>query len=193
MSGRTLAQQVPNREAVDDRVEGARFQIEALKGELSSASSLAAAESCVSAAVDQILQAVAAALDGLNSMLPDPVPTQRISRKNLRDQFYAVNAESAALQSLDNAAHPGDGWLWSLEQKHDGAAFGHLLVRKGETISLVRDPFDSDGGTENEDPVSYLNHALDQVLEVLSEIGERASDDVATYREAQRMQARRLI
>ncbi len=198
MSSRTLGQHVPNREAADDRVTGARFQIEALKTTLKTQGSpLPHAESCVSAAIDQMLQAITATLDGFNSMLPDPVPSQRISRKNLRDQFHAAGAESAVLQSLDNAAHPGDGWLWYLEQKRDGAALGRLLTNTGSNDSpayaVVKDPLNSSAGNEDGDPVTYLNHALDQVLQILGTVAEKAGDDVVTYREALRKQASRLI
>ncbi len=198
MSGRTLAQHVPNRSDVDDRMAGARFQIETLKGLLeASDTSRPQAESCANAAVDQLLQSITAALNGLNSMLPDPLPAQRVSRRNLRDQFYAVGSESAVLQDLDAAAHAGDGWLWFLEQKHDGAPFGHLLVKSDPeddgTMSMVKDPVNATGGNEAGSPVDYLNNALDQVVEILSQIGEKANDDVMHYREAQRRQARRLI
>jgi len=198
MSSQTTAQHVPNRETADARVAGARFQLESLQQVLKTDDqSLAKAESCVSGAIDQLLQAISASLGGFNSMLPDPVPAQRVNRKNLRDQFYAVNAESHVLQRVDHAARAGEGWLWSLEQKHDGAAFGHLLLKTqpGETstLALVRDPFDHSSGTEGSSPVEYLNTAVDQVLQLLSEIGEKAAADVVTYREAQRRQARRLI
>lgn len=198
MSSRTLSQHVPNRDAVDDRVAGARFQIETLSGLLGTKDfSLVKAESCASAAVDQLLQAVTAALDGFNAMLPDPVPSQRVSRKNLRDQFHAVGAESAVLQTLDAAAHPGDGWLWYLEQKRDSAALGHLLVNTGSADSpsyaMVKDPLNPGAGNEDGSPDSYLNHALDQVLQILERVAEQASDDVIAYRDALRQQARRLI
>ncbi|MGA7669034.1 MAG: hypothetical protein WBW04_01330 [Nitrolancea sp.] len=176
---------------------GARFQIETLKGLLGAGNvSLPQAESCANAAVDQLLQAITAALNGLNSMLPDPLPAQRVSRRNLRDQFYSVGSESGVLQDLDTAAHAGDGWLWFLEQKHDAAPFGHLLVKadsSGGSLAMVKDPVNPSGGNESGSPVDYLNSALDQVVEVLSRIAEKANDDVMHYREAQRRQARRLI
>lgn len=198
MASRTLAQDVPNREAVNDRISGAQFQIDTLKQVLSSKdASLPHAESCVSAAVDQLLQAVTVALDGFNSMLPDPLPAQRVNRKNLRDQFYAVNAESSVLQSVDTAAHAGDGWLWFLEQKHDGAAFGHLLVKTGSAEALgyavAKDPMNVSGGHESAAPADYLNSALDHVIDLLGDVAEKANDDVLQYRESQRRQARRLI
>jgi hypothetical protein len=196
MTGRTLAQHVPNRADVDDRMAGARFQIETLKGllEAGDAASRPQMESCANAAVDQLLQAITSALNGLNSMLPDPLPAQRVSRRNLRDQFYAVGSESAVLQDLDSAAHVGDGWLWFLEQKHDGAPFGHLLVKAEDgSLVMVKDPLNASGGNESGSPVDYLNTALDQIVEILSQIAEKANDDVMHYREAQRRQARRLI
>ncbi len=198
MSSLTLSQHVPNRDAVDDRLAGARFQIETLKGLLGSSSlSVPHAESCVNAAIDQLLLAITATLDGFNSMLPDPLPSQHVNRKNIRERFYAVGAESIALQSLDGAAHTGDGWLWNLEQKHDGAAFGHLLVKtkssESTSFALAKDPLNPESGNEDGSPVDYLNYALDQVVQIIGEVADKASDDAMNYREAERRQARRLI
>jgi hypothetical protein len=198
MSSRTLAQHVPNREAVEDRLSGARFQIETMNQQLAKeGSSQPQLESCLNAAIDQLIQAINATLAGFNSMLPDPLPAQRISRRNLRDQFYAVGAESNVLQIVDNAARSGDGWLWYLEQKHDGAAYSHLLLKQdaggSSTYAVVRDPLNSKAGTEQGSPESYLNAAYDQVLQLLDEIARNVDDDVMIYREAQRRQARRLI
>jgi len=197
MSGRTVTQHVPNRAEVDDRIAGARFQIETLKRLLESENAVRPeAESCANAAVDQLLQSITAALNGFNSMLPDPLPAQRVSRRNLRDQFYSVGSESAVLQDLDGAAHAGDGWLWYLEQKHDGAPFGHLLVKSDSSdgpVAMVKDPLNASGGNESGSPVDYLNSAVDKVVEILTQIGDKANDDVMHYREAQRRQARRLI
>ncbi len=194
MSSRTMAQHVPNHDVANEHLAGAQFQIETLKSVLKTSDSpLPRAESCVNAAICSLLHAITASLSGFNEMLPDPVPPQRLSRRNLRDQFHAVAAESNALQRLESAAHPGEGWLWSLEQKHEGAAFGHLLVKDGSGVKLVKDPFEPGSGHESEGPAEYLNSAVDHVANLLSEIGEKASDDVATYRESQRQQARRLI
>lgn len=198
MASRTMTVQTPNREAVQARIDGARFQIKMLEGVLSAGTvSHEQAQSCAGAAIDQLLQAVSAALFGFSSLLPDPLPAQRLNRKNLRDQFFAVEAESAVLHRVDAAAHPGEGWLWSLEVKHDGAAFGKLLVRSGSgdsaSIRLVKDPLDPKSGTEEQGPLEYLKGNVEQVLRLVSDIGEKAHEDVLRYREAQRRQARRLI
>ncbi len=194
MTGRTMAQHVPNRDIANDHVMGAQFQIDTLKSVLGNGdASLARAESCVSGAICSLLHAITSALDGFNAMLPDPLPPQRLNRRNLRDQFQTVTAESNVLHSIENATRSGEGWLWSLEQKHDGAAFSHVLVKDGSSVKLVKDPFDQGSGNESEGPVEYLNNAVTHVFTLLSEMGEKAHDDVMNYRESQRHQARRLI
>src|SRR5690606_18086609 len=107
------------------------------------------AESCACAAIQQMLQALTAALARLNAAMPDPLPLARVNRRNLRDRFHAVGAESQALRTVDRVARPGNGWLWDLEQQAAGSVFGPVL-RPGLAgeWAVVRSPLDPGAGLE---------------------------------------------
>lgn len=197
----TLSDQIPSRSQVERKLAAASYQIELLQRiqDESSADSgsLVAVESCTSAAINQLLQALTATLDGFNRQLPDPLPAMRVSRRNLRDEFHAVEIQSEVLREIESAARIGNGWLWWLEQKHAGGPFGPLIERatgsEGATFVLLRDPLNLEAGTEPDSPVVYLQTALAKMIELLDRIGTLVTGDISAYRAGVRGQSRRMI
>lgn len=197
----TLSKQVPSRSQVERKLAAASYQIELLQRIQDDASAgvdpVVAVESCTAAAINQLLQALTATLDGFNRQLPDPLPALRVSRRNLRDEFHAVEIQSQVLREIESAARVRSGWLWWLEQKHVGGSFGSLIERAtgtgGPKFVLRRDPLNLEDGTEPEPPVEYLQAALAKMIELLDRIGALAADDISTYRVGIREQSRRMI
>lgn len=187
---------IPNQDQVDRKLAGAQAQIDALRragGNLNQAE--VDQESCACAAVDQLLQAVTAALHGLNGLMPDPLPPSRVSRRNLRDRFHGVLTESEAIREVDAAARPGEGWLWALEQKDLGAAFAPLLAFDGSggLRGMWRNPLDHDAGLESAPADVYLTESLGRVHQLIHRVAALAHGDAARYAEADARQRPRLI
>src|ERR687885_548511 len=103
----TLPEHVSNRWFIDQKLDGARFQIENLQQQTQQAGNEVAAQSCACAAVSQMLQAVSALLHSFSQQLPDPLPASRVSLRHLRDAFHGVEAESRALRPIEQAERSG--------------------------------------------------------------------------------------
>jgi hypothetical protein len=193
--GKTSPEPISSGTQVDLKLDGARFQIqmlEQLTGEVSG--STAGVESCAVAAIDQTIQALSAALQQLNEMLTDPLPASRMSRRNLRDEFHAVQSDSSVIRDIEAEAHHDDGWLWWLEQKHAAAAFARLIASGDDgELRLLRDPINPDAGFEEGTVSAYLRESVERVEDLIQRVTRQMSDDAARYREARRKQSRRLI
>ena len=190
------ASSIPSQEQVDRKLAGVQSQIDALRragGNLNQPG--VDQESCACAAVNQLLQAVASGLHGLNSLMPDPLPPSRVSRRNLRDRFQSVLADSEAIREVEAAARPGEGWLWWLEQKDLGAAFDSLLDREasGGVRGIWKDPLNHTSGLESAAPDVYLTETLGRVEALIHRIAALAHGDAARYVEAESQQRRRLM
>ena len=90
-----LVEQVPNRAQVRRGLAPAGVQIAAIERaeraeHAFDEAAAPAVDAFPAAGIIQLLQAVTAALDGLNHRLPDPLPPTHSSRRNLRDRFAAV-------------------------------------------------------------------------------------------------------
>ena len=188
----TLPQQVPNRSFVMEKLDGAEFQIETLRGKAGKGAPEAAAESCACAAMDQLLQAISGMLHGFNQLLPEPLPASRVSLRNLRDEFQSVQAESKALRAIEHVDRNGE-WLDDLQQKHIASSFTVVLSQDGNGFKLFKNPLNPSQGTEEQDAATYLTHALGQTRDLIGQVAGEIDGDVMTYREAHRQQTRRLI
>lgn len=190
-----MSQAVPEHDSIepfiDRKLAGARHQIDALR-RLSNGNDDAAAESCACAAIEQILQVVAAALQQLNLQLPQPLPASRVSLRNLRDEFQTVQAESASLPLFEQAERPG-AWLDRLRQQQLGATFAPLLRQRDGSDQILRDPLEPDAGVEPAAPADYLAQAARQAEMLVRLAAARTPDDAMRFREGQRKQTRRLI
>lgn len=186
---------IPNQAEVDRKLAQSRYQISTLRQTAEPASrSAVAAESCASAAIDQMLEALSATLHGINLLMPDPLPALRVSRRNLRDRFYAVQCESRALHEVEAAARPGAGWLWWLEEKAAGSTFAPLLREaEGDSPALWKDPLQPELGVESTSPVEYLDQSLAGIEQLIRSVVGLAEDDMARYRDALSRQTRRLM
>jgi hypothetical protein len=193
--GKTSPEPISSGTQVDLKLDGARFQIqmlEQLPGKVNG--NTAGVESCAVAAIDQTLQALAAALQQRNEMRTDPLPASRMSRRNLRDEFHAVQSDSTVIRDIDAEARPNEGWLWWLEQKHAAAAFAHLIASGEDGVSrLLRDPLNPAAGFEEGTVSAYLRESVKRVEGLIQRVTRQMSDDAAQYREARRKQSRRLI
>lgn len=193
--GQTLPEHVSLRSLIDLKLHGARFQISTLEQigphvEFREA----AIESCVDAAIDQMLQALNVTLQQFNTLLPDPLPANRVSRRNLRDIFYAVESESHVLREIEAAARPHDGWLWWLEEKRTAGEVTSLVDPSADGEQHVwRDPLNPAARFEDGSPIDYLNRSLRRMSALIEQLLDQMADDIARYRDAQRQQARRLI
>lgn len=186
---------LPNQQQILLRLDGARRQAEQASIALESGDH-AGLESALCAAIDQALKAVTAALYGFNSLLPNPLPASRVTRRNLRDRFVAVQARSAVLELLDRESRPHEGWLWWLDRKEASSAFASLIRSPADAKmppALWRDPLDPAHGVEMLRPDRYVQQAVEQVERLVEEIGRLAGPDIAAYREAARRQPGRLI
>ena len=188
----TLPEHVINRSVIDLKLAGARYQIGALRGSTASANASTGAESSAAAAIDQMIQAVIATLQGLNMQLPEPLPASRVSLRNLRDEFRSVQAESAALRAIEQV-HRAGGWLHQLEQQRLGSTFAPLLSHTGGSYQIYCDPLEPGAGTESQSAVDYLEQMLNRVQGLVRQTADQMPEDVVRFREAQRKQARRLI
>jgi hypothetical protein len=188
----TLPEQVPNRSFVAEKLDGAAFQIDALRQQAGPGGTPAAAESCACAAMDQLLQSISGVLHGFNQLLPEPLPASRVSLRNLRDEFQSVQSESKALRAIEQVDRSGE-WLDDLQQKHVASSFTVVLRRDGDRFKLFKNPLDPRAGTESQDAADYLTAALQHTRELIGQVASDISDDVMRYREAHRQQTRRLI
>lgn len=186
---------LPNEQQIRMRLEGARWQAERAAAALE-AGDRTQLESALCAAIDQALKAVTAALHGFNSLLPNPLPPDRVTRRNVRDRFVAVQASSAVLDLLDAETRPEEGWLWWLDRKEGSSAFASLIRPSDDPKvppALWRDPLKPEYGVEPLRPDRYARSAVERVEQLVVEIGRLAAQDVAAYREAARRQPGRLL
>ncbi|HET7035290.1 MAG TPA: hypothetical protein VFI42_06355 [Thermomicrobiaceae bacterium] len=188
----TAPEHISDQPFIDHKLAGARYQIDTLRRLVEEAGHQDAAESCACAAIEQLLQVVAAALQQLNLQLPQPLPASRVNLRNLRDEFQSVQAESAGLQLFEQAERPGV-WLDRLRQQQLGSTFAPLLRQIDGGYQLYRDPLEPDAGVEPEAPAEYLDQAARQVEMLVRRAGARMPDDTLRFREGRRKQTRRLI
>lgn len=170
------------------KLAGARAQIALLREHRADP---VIAESCAGAAISQMLQAILAALAEMNRQLPDPLPLSRLTRRNLRDHFYAVEVESRVVREIEVAAQAGRGWLWWLEQKQLGGSIRPLLT-EGQG-AIWRKPLDHHAGVEPGDPVTYLSGEVARVEQLIGRVRELAVTDLERFRVAAKRPARRLL
>lgn len=180
-----MGEQTAERRQVEVKLAGARMQFAAL----AAAQDRDAAESYACAAVHQMLQALTAALQQLNALMPDPLPPMRVSRRNLRDRFAAVGAESQVLRELDRVGRPGQGWLWWLERQAAGSSFRSLVqLDPAGQRAVSRDPLDPGAGLEPGGAAAHLTTRLEQMRALVAQIDGLADADAARYRAALRRQ-----
>jgi len=184
-----IGTRLPNESQVLLRLSGAREQLAILREALRTHKQTVA-EAAACAVVDQAMKAVTAALHGFNLLLPQPLPAERVSWRNLRGRFVAVQAESAVLDLLEESFRSRAGWLWWLERKEYASAFAPLLRfdPDSDTVALWRDPLDPTHGTEAGTPEVYFSTVLDRIEELVREIGRLARRDVDNFRQAARRQ-----
>jgi len=188
-----IATRLPNEAQVLLRLTGAREQLSILR-EAIRAHRQTVAEAAACAVTDQAVKAVTAALHGFNLLLPQPLPAERVTWRNLRARFVAVQAESAVLDLVEEQSRPRSGWLWWLERKDQASAFAPLLHfdGEGETVALWRDPLDPTQGTEQGSPEDYFTAVLDRIEDLVREIGRLARKDAELFRQAARRQPGRI-
>ncbi|MCS7050036.1 MAG: hypothetical protein NZL87_00305 [Thermomicrobium sp.] len=176
------------------RLSGAREQLAILRESLR-AHRPALAEAAAAAVVDQLLKALTAALHGFNLLLPQPLPADRVSWRNLRARFVAVAVDSAIVNLLEESLRPRTGWLWWLDRKEHASAFAPLLQIDAETGSAAiwRDPMDPTLGFEELPPTEYLGHVLDRVEALTRDIARLARRDAEVFRHAARRQPGRML
>lgn len=185
---------LPNETQIALRLAGAREQltlvVDALRTHRPSL-----AESATCAVIDQALKTLTAALHGFNLLLPQPLPAERVTWRNLRARFVAVQAESAVLDLVEEHLRPRVGWLWWLDRKEHASAFAPLLRVDSETgsVAIWRDPLDPTAGVEAGTPDEYLASVLDRIEELTREIARLARKDVETFRQAARRQPGRML
>lgn len=188
----SLPAQLPNGSFVAEKLDGAQFQIETLRGQSSRSGAAAGAESCACAAMDQMLQAIQALLHGFNQQLPEPLPPSRVSLRNLRDEFHSVQTESKALRAIEQLDRGGE-WLDDLQHKHLASAFSPVLQREGDRVKLLKNPLDPEAGAETASASDFLQERLQRTRELIAQVTADIDDDVMRFREAHRQQTRRLI
>lgn len=184
---------LPNENQVQLRLHGAREQLALLRDALQQQRpNLAEAAAC--AVIDQSLKAVTAALHEFNLLLPHPLPAERVSWRNLRARFIAVQIESAALNFIEEQLRPYSGWLWWLDRKEQASAFAPLLHWDSQrgTVAIWRDPLNPTAGVEADSPLQYLSTILDRIEEATRELARLARKDVEEYRRAARRQPGRM-
>lgn len=183
-----------HRQTVERKLAGAQFQIDMLERVLpDDDADIEAIESAVSGAIDQMLHSLTAVLFTFNAQLPDPLIPQRVNRRNLRDQFHSVGINSAAMREIDRVNRAGDGWLWWLEQKTLGAGYRPLIFAEHGSFYLRRDPMNPESGVELTGPISYLQHSLQSMTELLDRLDTLVAEDVRAFREARRRSIWKLI
>ncbi|MCX7623798.1 MAG: hypothetical protein RMK01_03835 [Thermomicrobium sp.] len=184
---------LPNETHIVLRLNGAREQLAILHEALRD-HRYVVAEAAVCAIVDQAAKAVTAALHGFNLLLPQPLPAERVSWRNLRARFVSVQAESAVLDLIEEHLRPRSGWLWWLDRKEHASTFAPLLRIDAESgsVALWRDPLDPTQGTEPGSPDEYFTVVLERVEELVREIGRSARRDAEQYRQAARRQPGRI-
>ncbi len=185
---------LPNETQIALRLAGARDQL-ALVVDALRTKRPSLAESATCAVIDQALKALTAALHGFNLLLPQPLPAERVSWRNLRARFVAVQAESAVLDLVEEHLRPRAGWLWWLDRKEHASAFAPLLRVDTETgsVAIWRDPLDPTAGLEAGTPDDYLAGVLDRIEQLTREITRLARQDVETFRRATRRQPGRML
>lgn len=185
---------LPNEAHVQRRLAGAREQLGILQEALRQRRYVLA-EAAANAITDQALKAVTASLHGFNLLLPQPLPAERVSWRNLRARFVAVQVESAVLNVVEEHLRPHTGWLWWLDRKEHASAFAPLLHldTEQERIRLWRDPLDPTAGFEEEEPVAYFDTTLTRVEDLIGDITRLMRKDVEEYRRAARRQPGRMV
>ena len=155
------------------------------------------AEAVTCGAITQMLQALDATLYGFSKLLPDPLPHSRVSRRNLRDRFHALQCESQALRLImEEATRPNSGWLWWLERKAEGSAFFPLLLLEAprpNTLVLWRDPANHTAGLEPSPSPVYLHDMLERMRDLTRQVADRIPEDLHHYRESWRHQRHHLL
>lgn len=185
---------LPNETQIALRLAGARDQltlvVDALRTHRPSL-----AESATCAVIDQALKTLTAALHGFNLLLPQPLPAERVTWRNLRARFVAVQAESAILDLVEEHLRPRVGWLWWLDRKEHASAVAPLLRVDSETgsVAIWRDPLDPTAGVEAGTPDEYLTSVLEHIEELTREIARLARKDVETFRQAARRQPGQML
>jgi hypothetical protein len=185
---------LPNEQQIASRLAGAREQLAILTEALRTRRPVLA-EAAACAVIDQALKTVTAALHGFNLLLPQPLPAERVSWRNLRARFVAVQVESAVLDLIEEQLRPRSGWLWWLDRKEHASTFAPLLRFDSEagSVAIWRDPLDPTAGVEPGAPEDYLAPILQRIEDLTREIGRLARKDAEAYRQAARRQPGRML
>lgn len=154
------------------------------------------AEAVTCGAIAQLLHALDATLYGFSKLLPDPLPHSRVSRRNLRDRFHAIQCESQALRLMDEADRVNSGWLWWLERKSEGSAFFPLLLadtQRAKSLVLWRDPANHAAGLEPSPSPVYLRETLERMRELTGRVADLIPEDLHCYQGNWRHQRHHLL
>ncbi|WP_040669204.1 hypothetical protein, partial [Nitrolancea hollandica] len=108
--------QIPHQQQVERKLAAVNLSIQTLQTlndrRLDDHEIHVLAEAVTCGAIAQLLHALDATLYGFSNLLPDPLPHSRVSRRNLRDRFHAIQCESQVLRLMDEADRAKSGWLW---------------------------------------------------------------------------------
>lgn len=193
--------QIPHQEQVERKLAAVSFSIQTLQTlndrQLDHQEIHVLAEAVTCGAIAQLLQALDATLYGFGKLLPDPLPHSRVSRRNLRDRFHAVQCESQALRLImEEADGAKSGWLWWLERKAEGSAYFPLLLQeapRAKTLVLWRDPANHAAGLEPSPSPVYLREMLDRMRDLTRHVADLIPEDLHCYRERWRHQRHHLL
>lgn len=192
--------QIPHQQQVERKLAAVNLSIQTLQTlndrQLDEHEIHVLAEAVTCGAIAQLLHALDATLYGFSNLLPDPLPHSRVSRRNLRDRFHAIQCESQVLRLMDEADRAKSGWLWWLGRKAEGSAFFPLLFiepQRTKALILWRDPANHEAGLEPNPSPEYLREMLERMRELTRCVAELMPEDLHRYREHWRHQRHHLL
>ncbi len=192
--------QIPHQQQVERKLAAVNLSIQTLQTlndrQLDEHEIHVLAEAVTCGAIAQLLHALDATLYGFSNLLPDPLPHSRVSRRNLRDRFHAIQCESQVLRLMDEADRAKSGWLWWLERKAEGSAFFPLLFvgpQRTKALILWRDPANHEAGLEPNPSPEYLREMLERMRELTRRVADLMPEDLHRYREHWRHQRHHLL
>jgi hypothetical protein len=192
--------QIPHQQQVERKLAAVNLSIQTLQTlndrQLDDQDVHVLAEAVTCGAIAQLLHALDATLYGFSKLLPDPLPHSRVSRRNLRDRFHAIQCESQVLRLMDEADRAKSGWLWWLERKAEGCAFFPLLFvepQRAKALVLWRDPANHEAGLEPNPSPEYLRETLERMRELTRRVADLIPEDLHRYQEHWRHQRHHLL
>ncbi len=199
--GSSLPSQIPHQQQVERKLAAVGLSIQSLQTlydrQLDDQDVHVLAEAVTCGAIAQLLHALDATLFGFSKLLPDPLPHSRVSRRNLRDRFHAIQCESQALRLImAEADRAKSGWLWWLERKAEGSAYFPLLfveAQRARTLVLWRDPANHEAGLEPCSSPVYLQETLERMRDLTQHVSDLIPEDLHRYQESWRQQRHHLL